>query len=129
MNSRILRLALTADAVATGATVILLAVGSGIVAGYTDLPRGLLLGAGLALAPFLAFLIWTATRPAIPGWAVKAIVEINLLWAIASLALLASGFVAPNGLGVAFVAVQAVAVLGLGVAQWVALRQDEPRLA
>lgn len=44
----------------------------------------------------------------------------NALWTLASFALLA--FVAPTSPGIAFVIVQALAVAGLGVLQYVALR-------
>ena len=126
MTTPFLRFALAADAGASGATALLMIAGAGFAASFTDLPAGLLFWAGLALVPYIAFVIWTATRADIPRLAVQAIIEINLLWAIASFALLATDFIAPNGLGIAFVALQALAVLGLGVLQWIALR--EPRV-
>lgn len=129
MNTRLLRLVLTADAAIGGVAALALIAGSGFVAAHTDIPGGLLLGVGLALVPLVAFLAWTASRPAIPGWAVHTIVEINAIWAIGSFALLATGALQPNALGVAFIAAQALMVLGLGLAQWIALRQPVRAIA
>lgn len=129
MTTPLLRFALAADAAASGATALLLVAASGMVARLTHLPDGLLFYAGLSMVPFIAFLIYAATRPATPRRAVLAIVDLNLLWVAASFALLVSGWVAPNALGVAFVAGQALAVLALAALQFVALRQPAARLA
>jgi hypothetical protein len=51
------------------------------------------------------------------------VIGCNALWTAASFALLASGAVAPNALGVAFVVGQALAVAGLGGLQYLALRR------
>ncbi len=83
----------------------------------------LLLGAGLVLVPYVLFVIYTATRRAIPRAAVWTIIVANALWAVASVLLLLSGWVAPNALGVAFVLVQAGVVALLGQLQYVGLRQ------
>ena len=57
-----------------------------------------------------------------PRNAVRAVVAINLLWALDSVLLLAAGPVAPNGLGIAFVLAQALVVMGFAAMQWTALR-------
>ena len=118
-----LRFALLGDAAASGATGLLLAAGAGALASLLGLPEGLLRVAGLVLLPYAAFVAWTGTRNGgAPRNAVRAVVAINLLWALDSVLLLAMGPVAPNGLGVAFVLAQALVVLGFAAMQWMALR-------
>ncbi len=128
-SPNLLRFALLADAVASGATALLMIAGAGLLAPLLNLPQGHLLMAGLVLVPFVAFLAFTATRSVISRPAAHAIVELNLGWTIASFALLLSGWIAPNALGIAFIAGQALAVLALGTLQYVALRQTAPRPA
>jgi hypothetical protein len=118
-----LRRILVLDAVASGATALLAIVASGSLGWLLNLPAGLLLGAGLVLAPYVLFVIYTATRPDISPGAVWLIITANALWATASIALLASGWVAPNALGIAFVLAQAGVVALLGELQYVGLRR------
>ncbi len=116
-----LRRVLLADALASGATG-LLAVAVPL-SGLLGLPPGLLRGAGLILLPYAALVAWLAVRGAPPPrWAVWAVVGINACWAVDSLLLLVSGWVAPTGLGIAFVVMQALVVAGFAVLQAMALR-------
>jgi hypothetical protein len=118
----LLRYALLADAVASGATGLLMATGAGPLSGLLSLPEPLLRWAGISLLPF-AVLVGLCARAVPPSRsATLAIVFVNALWVIDSFALLASGWVSPNGLGVAFVAAQALAVGALAAAQAAALR-------
>ena len=128
--STLLRQALLADAAVSGATGLLLAAGAGALAPLLGLPEGLLRGAGLLLLPYAAFVAWIgARRGGAPRNAVRAVVAINLLWALDSVLLLALGPVAPNGLGTAFVLAQALVVLGFAALQWTALRGAAPARA
>jgi hypothetical protein len=116
-----LRYALAADALASGATGLLMAAGAGPLSGLLSLPEPLLRWAGIALLPF-AILVGLAARfPEPSRCATRAIILVNALWVLDSFALLASGWVMPNGLGIAFVAVQALAVGALAVAQAAAM--------
>ena len=123
-----LRFALLGDAAASGATGLLLAAGAGFLAALLGLPEGLLRVAGLVLLPYAGFVAWLGARKdgGVPRNAVRAVVAINLLWALDSVLLLAIGPVAPNGLGIAFVLAQALAVLGFAAMQWAALRGAAP---
>ena len=122
-----LRFALLGDAVASGATGLLLAAGAGALASLLGLPEGLLRVAGLALLPYAAFVAWIGARKdGVPRNAVRAVVAINLLWALDSALLLALGPVSPNGFGIAFVLAQALVVLGFAAMQWTALRGAAP---
>jgi hypothetical protein len=119
-----LRFALLADAIASGATGVLAFAGAGILAELLGLPTALLRYAGLSLFPYVAIVVYVGTRANISRPAVWAIITYNMLWAIDSMVLLASGQVSPTTLGYAFVIFQAVAVAGLGALQYVGLRKQ-----
>ena len=118
-----LRRVLLADAAASGATGLLAIVGADIHDGLLNLPAALLLGAGLVLVPYVAFVAYTAARPSVSRAAVWTIIVANALWAAASVLLLASGWVAPNALGYLFVLAQAAVVVVLAELQYVGLRR------
>jgi hypothetical protein len=122
-RSTLLHRALQADAIASGAFGLLLVAASEPAARRFDLPATLLLDAALVTLVWAAVTGWLGTRAAVPRKGAIAVIVINLLWAVDSLALLATGWVEPNGLGVAFVAVQALAVLALAELQYVGLRR------
>lgn len=115
-----LRYVLIADAVASGATGVLMIAGAGFLSGLLALPGELLFEAGLLLVPYVLFVLWAATRPTIPVMPVWLIIACNTLWTLGSLILLV-GWITPNALGHAFVIVQALAVGLLGVLQYVGL--------
>ena len=60
-QSSLLRFALLADALASGAMGVLMAAGAGLLAPFLGLPRPLLLWAGLLLIPFALLVAWTGT--------------------------------------------------------------------
>jgi hypothetical protein len=122
-SSLFLRRALKLDAVASGATALLVIVGASYIDALLGLPVSLLRGAGLLLVPYVAFVAFVATRPRIESAAVWLIIACNVLWALASFLLLLSGKFAPTGLGIAFVVVQAVVVALLGELQYMGLRR------
>jgi hypothetical protein len=122
-SSLFLRRALVLDAVASGATALLVIVAAGFIDVLLGLPVALLRGAGLLLVPYVAFVVFVATRPRIEPAAVWLIIACNALWALASFLLLLSGKFAPTGLGVAFVVAQALVVALLGELQYMGLRR------
>jgi hypothetical protein len=122
-SSLFLRRALVLDAVASGATALLVIVGAGYIDALLGLPVALLRGAGLLLVPYVAFVAFVATRRRIEPAAVWLIIACNALWVLASFLLLLSGKFAPTGLGIAFVVAQAVVVALLGELQYMGLRR------
>ena len=119
--SRLLRLALLADAVASGATAALLVAGAGYLEGWLGLSVAMMREAGMVLIPYVAFV---ALRPAVPVNAVNASIGINAAWTAASSLLLVSGWVTPTLLGIAFVLAQAFAVGAFGVTQYLCLQHS-----
>lgn len=122
-----LRSLLLIDAATCAAMGLALDFGAAPIARLTGLPQPLLLWAGLALLPIAAFLAVVALRPALRPAGARLAIAGNAAWVLASLALLTSGWVAPNGLGVAFVLVQALAVAALTGLELAALRHGAPR--
>jgi len=120
----LLRLALAGDAIASGAMGLLMLAGGGVLAGLLGLPAGLLQAAGAILLPYAALVALLARRTEMPAWAVWTVIGVNLVWAADSLLLLASGWVAPSGLGIAFVTLQALAVAGFAALQWAGLARS-----
>lgn len=118
-----LRNVLTADAAISGAAGLLMIAGAGILGPFLELPSSLLFWAGVALVPFVAMLFVVARRSTMSRLMLVDIIAINALWVVASFALLFSGMVEPNLLGIAFVSAQALMVALLTELQFVGFRR------
>jgi hypothetical protein len=118
-----LRTVLLADAATCVATGLLMTAGSGLLAGVTHLPAGLLMAAGLSLLPVAACIAFVATRPGTWPLGVWLVILGNIAWVVGSVYLLVPGTIGPNALGYAFVILQAVAVLVLTELEIVGLRR------
>lgn len=128
-SSTLLRRSLAVDAAMSGAAGMLMATGAGALAAPLGLPASLLTYAGLALLPFAGLLAWLATRVEVPRAAIWAVIACNLVWAVESIALLLTGWVAPTILGHAFVIAQALAVAVITEFEFFGLRRSRPALA
>jgi hypothetical protein len=126
--SMLLRRALLADAIFSGASALLLSLGAGALAPLLDLPQALLRETGLFLIAYTALVGWLGTRPSIPRALVAIVVAGNAAWTIASVALLFSGWVTPNLLGEILVAAQAIVVGVFAELQYVGMRRSEVAL-
>jgi hypothetical protein len=122
--SMLLRRALQADAVTSGAMAVLLTSAAGVLAPALDLPEALLRESGLFLIVYAALVGWLSSRAAMAKPLVWAVIAGNALWTLGSLVLLVDGPLAPNLLGEAFVAVQAIAVGVFAELQYVGLRRS-----
>jgi hypothetical protein len=123
-SSPFLRQALLADAVATGATGLLLATSAGSLEPLLALPVPLARWAGLALLPWAAFVLRLGRSEEPDRSAVVSVIAGNAIWAAASVALAVSGWIALTALGTAFVVLQALVVAGFAEAQWIGLRRS-----
>ncbi|MGP9811599.1 hypothetical protein ACTZWT_08830 [Rhodopseudomonas sp. NSM] len=123
--SMLLRRALQADALVSGAMALLLAFGAGALSPLLALPQPLLLETGLFLIAYAAFVGWLGTRAAMNKPLVLLVIVGNALWTLGSIALLISGAVTPNALGLGFVAMQAIAVGVFAELQFMGLRRSE----
>jgi hypothetical protein len=122
--SLLLRRALLADAIFSGVSAVLLTLGASALASLLNLPEALLRETGLFLVAYAALVGWLGTRQSMPKLPVWIVIAGNAAWALASIALLFSGWVAPNLLGAAAVAMQAIAVGVFAELQTVGLRRS-----
>lgn len=88
----------------------------------TGLPAGLLVGTGVFFLVYAAAAAWIARRQPVMRTLIGLVALGNFGWAVACIALLASGVYAVSALGMAWVLAQAVTVVLLGEAQWMGLR-------
>ena len=121
-----LRTILLVDGIVSGAMGLLLIAGAGILDGAFDLPAAFLRGAGVVLLPWFALLAIIATRRVIHRSAVRFVIIANLGWIAASVLLPFTGWIEPNALGVAFIIVQALAVVVFALAQIAKQVEDAP---
>jgi len=121
-HPRFLPRVLLLDAVASGATAVLLVAAADLLAPLLQLPAGLLRGAGVALLPFVA-LVYGLSRQAAPSRAaVQAVVATNVAWVAASVWIAFGGVWQPSLAGIGFVLAQALAVLLFADLGWFGLR-------
>ncbi len=123
-TSPLLRGALFADAAVSGLSALTLIVGAGVLSGLHGLPQALLFVCGLLFVPFSATVAFAASRREAPVPLVWAILIANAGWAVASIAVLFTGWLAPTTLGMAFVIIQAIVVAGFAELQFVGLRRQ-----
>ncbi|MCW5624246.1 MAG: hypothetical protein KIT73_05985, partial [Burkholderiales bacterium] len=127
--SPFLRLTLLADAVVSGATGLLLAVGAGLLTGLLNIPEAFLRYAGISLLPFAALVGLLATRDHAARSLIWAVIVYNALWALDSVLVLATGWLTPHLLGQAFVLAQALVVGAFAVLQYLGIKRSSPVLA
>ena len=121
----LLRRALNTDAVVVAVAGLALALGAGELADPLGLSVSFLRMTGICLLPYAAALMLVATRNTISRTAAWTIVGLNLLWTVGSVLLLFTGWVDPTGLGIAFVLVQALLVLGFADLEYLGLRRSK----
>ena len=126
--TRLLSRILALDATTSAGAGLVLLLGAGHTAELLGLPVTLQRVAGLVLLVFAAFVASVARRATPSRAAVLAVIVVNLLWAIGSALLLLLSLVAPTGVGIAFVIVQAAAVAILAELQVIGLRRSPASL-
>ncbi len=124
-----LRRAIQADALVSGAMALLLVVGAGVLAPLLNLPEAFLRSTGLVLMVYVALVGFLGTRSMMSKAAVWAVIAVNAVWTVDSIALLVSGWVSPNLLGQAFIVMQAIAVGIFAELQFIGLRKSTETLA
>jgi hypothetical protein len=124
--SPLLKFALLADAVISGAMGVLQLSAAAALAALLDLPQALLLSTGEFLVIYALLLVGMATRAGLWPALVMLVVVGNALWGLACVALLLTGALSPNPLGTGFVLLQAAAVGVFAVLEWRGLRSSAP---
>jgi Na+/phosphate symporter len=118
-----LRRVLLADGIVSGSFAILLAIGGGLLSEPLGLSSLFIRVVGLSLVPFAGALFYLSTRAHLPQPMVWAIVGLNAVWALASVGLFFSGWVAPTALGTGFIIAQAALVAVFAELQFIGLRR------
>ena len=127
--SQLLRRALLADAVFSGISAVVMTLDAAALAPLFNLPEALLRETGLFLIAYTALVGWLASRGAVPKALVLMVVVGNAAWTVASIALLLSGAVSPNLLGVVMVVAQAIATGVFAELQFIGLRKSVSAVA
>ncbi len=122
--SPFLRNVLLVDALVSGACAIVLLGSAHMLSPLLEIPQGLLFWSGAVLVPFVLMVLAVSRRQEVSRTMLLEIIAINAVWVVASFALLVSGVVAPNLLGIAFVSVQAIAVALFAELQYVGLKRQ-----
>ena len=123
--STFLSRALLADAVFSGVSAVGLTLGAGMLAPFLNLPEALLRETGLFLIAYTALVGWLGTRHSVLKALVLLVIVGNAAWTLGSIALLFSGAVSPNLLGILFVVAQAIATGVFAELQYIGLRKSD----
>ena len=123
-SSIFLRRALLADAIFSGISAGLMTFDAGAFASLLNLPEGLLRETGLFLIAYTVLVGWLSARQSVPKPLVIIVIAGNAAWTVASVALLASGWVNPNLLGEIVIVAQAIATGVFAELQYVGLRKS-----
>lgn len=118
-----LRRVLAFDAVTSGAMGLALIAAAGTLGPLLNLPVPLLRGVGLSFVPFVALVAYAATRKPASRALGLTVAALNAIWVVLSFAVLLTGTVSPNALGMVFVAGQAVFVAILAELQVIGARR------
>ena len=122
MNSRLLRLALKIDAVATGLLGVQAAVAAPLLSDLIGTPRSVLMPIGLFLIAY-GVAVWViGTRAVISSTAVWATIATNVVWVVASVLAVTADWLSLTALGVGFVLIQAASVALFADLQFMGLR-------
>jgi hypothetical protein len=108
------------DAATCAVMGLLLLLASGPVGGRTGIPAALLFYAGAALIPIALYMALVARWAVGNHLAVWLVILGNIGWVLASFGLFA--FIAPDGLGIAFILAQAAIVAVLARLEYAAWR-------
>ncbi len=116
--------ALRLDAAVTGANGLAYLVAAGPLEDLLGLSAGLLRGAGTVLVAFAVAVAVAGTRRTPSATAVKAVVGVNAVWALDSVAAAVAGWGSPTTAGTVWMRLQAGVVAGFAALQAAGLRRD-----
>ena len=122
--SPLLRFALRLDGVASMVAGIATCAGFASLSGVLGAPASGVLALGAFMLAYGAAMSWLSTRARIDQRLVWIVAVGNLIWAIASVPLAGSDWIAPTTFGLALILGQAVAVAGFAALQYLGLRQS-----
>jgi len=127
--SRLLKLALWADAAVSGAVAVLQLAAADAMSDWLHLPRVLFVETGAFLVAYTLLLVVLARSRAVPSALIGLVVLGNVGWAVGCVALLVSGALSPAPIGVGYLLAQALIVLLFAVLQVRGLAHSAPARA
>ena len=119
----LLRFALRLDALACGVLAILALAGAAVLEGLLGTPASLVRPLGLVLLVFAGGVWLVAAQQPIRRWAAWAVVGLNALWVVDSVATVLLGWWALTTLGTLLVLAQAVATALVAELEFMGLRR------
>lgn len=122
--SPLLRLALRLDGVISFAAGLATSIRYASLEGVLGAPAGVILAVGVFMLAYGAAICWLSARTRIDQRLVWIVVIGNLIWAIDSVLLAGSDWIAPTALGIALILGQAALVAGFSALQYLGLRQS-----
>lgn len=122
--SPLLRFALRLDAAASAAVGLLTCLLARPLDEVIGAPPAWVLGIGLFMLGYGVVIGWLSARPTLARGAVWFIVIGNTLWALESVLLTFSGWIAPGTLGIALLLTQAAVVALFAELQYLGLRRS-----
>jgi hypothetical protein len=128
-TARLLKLALIVDAGASLGLAVLQLFMPSLLADYLSLPRLLVTGTGAFLVGYALMLVLVARTGRVWQFLVQFIIIGNVGWALGCLALAATSVVTPSGLGMAFLSLQAMAVLLFAWLEYAGLQASKAGVA
>jgi hypothetical protein len=126
--STFLKRVLVFDAASCFSMGLLLTLDTGALAPMFGIDRQIVGGAGLALIPIGLFILWLGTRQAAAPTFVYLVIAGNIAWTVESFVLIANAD-GITALGIGFVSIQATAVAGLSLLEWIGVRRDRAATA
>jgi hypothetical protein len=111
------------DAAFAGVMALIMTLGAGALAELFGLSPAFVRTVGLILVPYAIALAYLWPRVEQYRSLVWVVITGNLLWALASGALLLTSWVDPTGAGIAFILTQAIIVAGFADMQFIGLRR------
>jgi hypothetical protein len=111
------------DAATCAVMGLALVVGAAPLSSFTLIPSAVLSYAGMALLRIAAFMAAVALGRVRSIIGPALVVGGNVLWVVASVALLVDDWITPNGFGYVFIGAQAAAVAVLAAIELAALRR------
>jgi len=121
-SPRLLRRALQLDAVVTGFNGAAYLAAAPVLGGVLGIEVMPLRAAGTFLLAYAAVVWVVGSRPTISRAAARAVVAVNAVWALDSVAVAATGWGTPTTLGTVWILLQAGVVGGFALLQWLGLR-------
>ncbi|MFI9624790.1 hypothetical protein [Streptomyces sp. NPDC052042] len=122
-TDKLLRMALMADVVLTGANGIGYLALATVLDSFLGVPRSVEYAVGVFLTVYAAWLLSVARRAELDRGAVAVVIALNAAWGVASVVIVLVDTLTATGIGNGWIVFQGLTVAGMGALQWLGLRR------